>query len=169
MSYHGIDEGNKELCVIREVSEDEVIYILYERDVTPNTGYNISRILNCFKSEDEAIKASSDLYRKGYSSIIINPQYQIYTYIATFYTVIFENIYSSEPSNIDIKSYICCPPNLEIEDTTTINEFVGVSKQDNKIMVKMFDISNTRMNRDEIISEAKELRKKFLTKTFDIK
>ena len=168
MLYHSIEENNKELRVIREISEDEVIYVLYERDV-PNDGYNISKILNCFKSEDEAIKRS-DSYRKCYSSIIIEPGYQTYTYIATFYTVIFENIYSSEPSSIDIKSYVCCPSNVEMEDTTTtINEFVGVSKQDNKIMVKMYDIGNNRLNRDEIISEAKERRKIFLMKQFDIK
>lgn len=177
MAYYSIEENNKELCVIREISEDDVVYVLYrttiDKDGTPNT-----TIIKCYKNEDEVIdKMEHYNVRQQYSeynyrTVIIEPDHMNGNVIIyTFYVVTFNNINSSRPNDIKVVSYLC-DKRPELKDyTTEVTELIGVYEEDDMIIVRMMDIAaldNIRMNRNEIISEAKELRKQYLMKKFDI-
>jgi len=179
MSYYEITKMKKELNVVYKISEDDVVYVLYrtsiDEDGTPDT-----TIINCYKNEDEVIDKieyySTRRQYNGYNyrTVIIEPDYiepdHIHgNAIYTFYTVTFNDINSSEPNDIKVVSYLCDNLSEESKDYTT--ELIGVYEEDDILIIRMMDIAildNTRMNRNEIIFEAKKLRKQYLMKKFDI-
>lgn len=172
MGYYTTTKVSRELNVIRKISENEIVYVLYRTEVNKD-GVSKTNIINCYKDEDKVINKIENYpthYQNefNYKSIIIEPD-DPYGVIYTFYIVNFEDINSSQPTNIKVISYLCTPPyDKEPKGTTKFTESIGVYKEDNTIIVRMQDVGNIRMNRNEIIAEAKELRKQYLMKQFDI-
>ena len=156
MGYYEMSKSTKELNVVYKISEDDVVYVLYK------TSIDEDEVIN--KIENYPAHYQNEF---NYKSIIIEPDPCGVIY--TFYIVNFEDINSSQPTNIKVISYLCTPPyDKEPKDTTKFTELIGVYKEDNTIIVRMQDVGNIRMNRNEIIAEAKELRKQYLMKQFDI-
>ena len=176
MGYYTVAKSTKELNVVYKIPEDDVVYVLYRTSMDED-GKPDTTIIKCYRDEDKVIdKIEHYPVRQQYSeynyrTVIIEPDHINGNVIYNFYTVTFNDINSSEPSDIKVVSYLCDNRPEPKDYTTELTELIGVYEEDDMIIVRMMDVvvvDNTRMNRNEIIYEAKALRKQYLINKFDI-